>query len=150
MAGALAIEQGALDALTGRQQVAIFGALATIHLAAPALRQRPSTGVWYYTYSRRISPLDCAYVAVVATNLDDIPADWFPPFEPFGLKIDVPAFRAQVRGFVQARIVPLPEVPDGEVGPANPWQAAIDLNGAPPSLLGAPTVPSDWPSPASD
>ncbi len=142
--GVLAILQTAHDGLANRHQVAIWGVLDTLHLGVPVLRQRPDNNLWYYTYTDgRISPADCGYVAAIASNLGDIPANWFPLILP-SLHIDVPALRAQVRSFVQARYVPLPQIPDDEDGPANPWQAAIDLNGAPSAILGANQVPMSW------
>jgi hypothetical protein len=141
--GALAILQTAHDGLANRHQVAIWGVLDTLHLGQPVLRQRPSNNLWYYTYTdTRVTPEACGYVAAVASNLGDIPTTWFPPILP-SLHVDVDALREQVRAFVAARYVPLPE-DDPDNPSLNRWQDAITLNNGPAALLGASEVPSDW------
>ena len=139
--GGLGIRQSVLDARTDQQKAAFWGVARTLHLGVPVVKTRPSTGVAYYTYQDAgISPLDCAYLSALAANLGDIPANWHVPMLP-SLRVDVPALRRQVRAFVEARIVLPLEEPLTE----NPWQEAIEANGAPSGvLLAAEIVPADW------
>ncbi len=132
----LGMWKSAVDGLERQEFAALTGVLANVRLGVPAL-YNDGTRDWYIWQDSRISADDCSWLGALAANLSEIPNTWQPP-HLWSLIIDIDTLRPEARNFLSAFRTP-PTYEEDET-----LQDVLDLQGAPPAIAAAQTVPAGW------
>lgn len=131
---ALGIKKVAWQGLGQRDKTILRRLFALLDLGMPAEYGQPNGTRWYVFDDWRFDLKAAAYLGCIIACLDEIPLGYEPPPTKVELRADATAF-AESKGVVW---------PVDVEGSANPWQTALDAQGAPNAIQMAGSVPDNW------